>query len=348
MNTSKKYWKIIARIARKRASTSWRPARRWRHRNGSASRTRTCDPVVNSHLLYQLSYRGSDCLTIPCLGNVAKPARAKNKKYARNYSIRLCVLLLVMGGSVAHSECSPDVSVGLTGIGIYEHDDKSSQIMAFPGFQYVGCPGWFVDIGRRGVGYEFSEFNGLILRNYVGMQNDYDQDDFADRLKLVLEASLEPGPGALNFFLYRQTHPTGRENWTEFSWRPLRRWFVTAEIGGRYEFGGLHNGSELKASLASGLPLPGGVFIRVSPTLYWADTPYRRLLELKEQQEFGVWKRNFGIFAFWSRERWRFAASASETSQQRSLGDDLEGDKKETRFFLSANFQLSENKGRRN
>jgi hypothetical protein len=26
--------------------------------NGSASRTRTCDPVVNSHLLYQLSYRG--------------------------------------------------------------------------------------------------------------------------------------------------------------------------------------------------------------------------------------------------------------------------------------------------
>ncbi len=27
--------------------------------NGSASRTRTCDPVVNSHLLYQLSYRGS-------------------------------------------------------------------------------------------------------------------------------------------------------------------------------------------------------------------------------------------------------------------------------------------------
>ena len=26
---------------------------------GSAGRTRTCDPVVNSHLLYQLSYRGS-------------------------------------------------------------------------------------------------------------------------------------------------------------------------------------------------------------------------------------------------------------------------------------------------
>ena len=26
---------------------------------GSADRTRTCDPVVNSHLLYQLSYRGS-------------------------------------------------------------------------------------------------------------------------------------------------------------------------------------------------------------------------------------------------------------------------------------------------
>ncbi len=26
---------------------------------GSAGRTRTCDPVVNSHLLYQLSYRGT-------------------------------------------------------------------------------------------------------------------------------------------------------------------------------------------------------------------------------------------------------------------------------------------------
>ena len=27
-------------------------------KEGSAGRTRTCDPVVNSHLLYQLSYRG--------------------------------------------------------------------------------------------------------------------------------------------------------------------------------------------------------------------------------------------------------------------------------------------------
>src|SRR5262245_49723517 len=27
--------------------------------SGSSSRTRTCDPVINSHLLYQLSYRGS-------------------------------------------------------------------------------------------------------------------------------------------------------------------------------------------------------------------------------------------------------------------------------------------------
>ena len=31
-----------------------------RDSNGSAGRTRTCDKVVNSHLLYQLSYRGSD------------------------------------------------------------------------------------------------------------------------------------------------------------------------------------------------------------------------------------------------------------------------------------------------
>ncbi len=28
---------------------------------GSASRARTCDPMINSHLLYQLSYRGSVC-----------------------------------------------------------------------------------------------------------------------------------------------------------------------------------------------------------------------------------------------------------------------------------------------
>ena len=26
---------------------------------GSGSRTRTCDPMINSHLLYQLSYAGS-------------------------------------------------------------------------------------------------------------------------------------------------------------------------------------------------------------------------------------------------------------------------------------------------
>ncbi len=26
--------------------------------DGSLSRTRTCDPMINSHLLYQLSYRG--------------------------------------------------------------------------------------------------------------------------------------------------------------------------------------------------------------------------------------------------------------------------------------------------
>ncbi len=26
---------------------------------GSPNRTRTCDPMINSHLLYQLSYRGT-------------------------------------------------------------------------------------------------------------------------------------------------------------------------------------------------------------------------------------------------------------------------------------------------
>lgn len=29
--------------------------------HGSPRRTRTADPVINSHLLYRLSYRGVDC-----------------------------------------------------------------------------------------------------------------------------------------------------------------------------------------------------------------------------------------------------------------------------------------------
>src|SRR5690554_1937763 len=33
-------------------------------RSGSSSRTRTCDPVINSHLLYRLSYRGVTGVTI--------------------------------------------------------------------------------------------------------------------------------------------------------------------------------------------------------------------------------------------------------------------------------------------
>ena len=46
-------------------------------RNGSASRTRTYDPVINSHLLYQLSYRGtaSVAVRITKLFRFAKPPR---------------------------------------------------------------------------------------------------------------------------------------------------------------------------------------------------------------------------------------------------------------------------------
>ena len=46
-------------------------------KNGSAGRTRTCDKVVNSHLLYQLSYRGSDARglyqTRACLQRPVEP-----------------------------------------------------------------------------------------------------------------------------------------------------------------------------------------------------------------------------------------------------------------------------------
>ena len=40
---------------------------------GSASRTRTYDPVINSHLLYQLSYRGRGA---HCKGQAALPQDA--------------------------------------------------------------------------------------------------------------------------------------------------------------------------------------------------------------------------------------------------------------------------------
>src|SRR5688572_5185267 len=37
----------------------------WWRKNGSPSRTRTCDPLINSQLLYQLSYRGLKQTTKP-------------------------------------------------------------------------------------------------------------------------------------------------------------------------------------------------------------------------------------------------------------------------------------------
>lgn len=44
------------------------PARKFRQGpldSGSAARTRTSDPVVNSHLLYRLSYRGIFSAGVP-------------------------------------------------------------------------------------------------------------------------------------------------------------------------------------------------------------------------------------------------------------------------------------------
>ena len=45
-------------------------------RSGSPGRTRTSDPVVNSHLLYQLSYRGSGTVRRPAFGGRRRPQDA--------------------------------------------------------------------------------------------------------------------------------------------------------------------------------------------------------------------------------------------------------------------------------
>ncbi len=56
---------------------------------GSAGRTRTCDKVVNSHLLYQLSYRGSEPRATPDrtgdLPSRARTAVISNPLWLRNF-----------------------------------------------------------------------------------------------------------------------------------------------------------------------------------------------------------------------------------------------------------------------
>ncbi len=48
---------------------------------GSATWTRTRDPMINSHLLYRLSYRGICAYLTDCLGEV-KPPLGKTMSYS--------------------------------------------------------------------------------------------------------------------------------------------------------------------------------------------------------------------------------------------------------------------------
>ena len=42
---------------------------------GSPERTRTSDPVINSHLLYRLSYRGMEKFRVPACSRACRPGR---------------------------------------------------------------------------------------------------------------------------------------------------------------------------------------------------------------------------------------------------------------------------------
>ncbi|SPO54078.1 protein of unknown function [Pseudomonas sp. JV551A1] len=56
--------------------------RNWRFSMfGSATWTRTRDPMINSHLLYRLSYRGICAYLTDCLGEV-KPPLGKTRSYS--------------------------------------------------------------------------------------------------------------------------------------------------------------------------------------------------------------------------------------------------------------------------
>ena len=57
--------------------------------DGSLGRTRTADPVINSHLLYQLSYQGIGalCIMVACLKcklEVRGTEQGQNAKYPLN------------------------------------------------------------------------------------------------------------------------------------------------------------------------------------------------------------------------------------------------------------------------
>ncbi len=58
--------------------------------NGSPGRTRTADPVINSHLLYQLSYRGILTLELAILPNFLGVGQA-DRVFCRR-SIDFCKL----------------------------------------------------------------------------------------------------------------------------------------------------------------------------------------------------------------------------------------------------------------
>ncbi len=49
--------------------------------NGSPGRTRTADPVINSHLLYRLSYRGIRPAILTAEGGVVKSVEAYPKAF---------------------------------------------------------------------------------------------------------------------------------------------------------------------------------------------------------------------------------------------------------------------------
>jgi hypothetical protein len=61
----------------------------WPLRFGSSSKTRTCDKLINSQLLYQLSYRGIRSLSIHPACSAASPNRCGGQRKNREYDRRI-------------------------------------------------------------------------------------------------------------------------------------------------------------------------------------------------------------------------------------------------------------------
>ena len=55
------------------------------NKNGSGSRTRTCDRVVNSHLLYRLSYAGASMMKLIYPGSAKNQACFEEKTEKTGY-----------------------------------------------------------------------------------------------------------------------------------------------------------------------------------------------------------------------------------------------------------------------